>query len=378
MNPARTMGTFLRVWRSQWASLSRAQLAMAVSSQCGRRREIKPGVIRSWEDGQPPSSTEELDALLRVMGRHGLARPEVEQFRRAVFAACVDRQYPECFADEDFAQRRDVDELAAEVFRRAGDGELTYYQLPALVSQIGELENEVSGHLTPPAPGTQARKQAAALAYHKASLAHHHGTMGRFATSTAAWADGAAFMRNRLGPGALPDLALEQLLVSQRSSLLMETGSGAPMHCVLDLHRDAVARGQHYRAAWLLQSVLEVLSATDDEALCQWVRPMEREHLEVLKDVAREWLDDAHLHYLHLALRAGDLEKADTYVAAVEHCQHGGLIQDQWFYAMGSLAQAQGNRAEACSYWERGLAVAKARGHVVMEAGILRALRECT
>ena len=100
MRPAQAMGTFLKVWRSEWAGLSRAQLAIAVSAWLTNGKRVKPGVVRWWEDGQPPGSTEELEALLQVMRTHGLTFPEVSQFRTAVFAACLDRQYPGLNCDD--------------------------------------------------------------------------------------------------------------------------------------------------------------------------------------------------------------------------------------------------------------------------------------
>jgi hypothetical protein len=112
MKSAEAMGTFLRTWRSQWAGLSRGQLALAVSARSGKRRPVTAEVVRAWEQGQPPKSTAEFEALLTVMGRKGLTDIEVGQFRRAVFAACLDRHYPELFAAEDFAERPDVDEEA--------------------------------------------------------------------------------------------------------------------------------------------------------------------------------------------------------------------------------------------------------------------------
>jgi hypothetical protein len=119
MNPSRLMGTFLRTWRSEWARVSRAQLATSLSAHHQNHKRVTPFIIQEWEDGQPPKTTAELDALCAVMGRNGLVGPEVHQFRRAVFAACADRQYPELFETEGFAQRRDVDEAAEQVRGRA-------------------------------------------------------------------------------------------------------------------------------------------------------------------------------------------------------------------------------------------------------------------
>jgi hypothetical protein len=74
-------------------------------------KRLKPSVIYWWEEGQPPSTTEELEALLQVMRTHGLSSPEVDQFRTAVFAACLDRQYPGLAGDEELCHRRDIAEV---------------------------------------------------------------------------------------------------------------------------------------------------------------------------------------------------------------------------------------------------------------------------
>ena len=118
MGPAQAMGTFLRTWRSEWAGLTRAQLAIALSAATGKGKTIKPGTIREWETGQPPKSTSELESLLQVMRRHGLTIPEVQQFRTAVFAACLDRHHPGLLGQEDLAHSPDVEAAAWAIVQR--------------------------------------------------------------------------------------------------------------------------------------------------------------------------------------------------------------------------------------------------------------------
>ena len=77
MNPAQAMGTFLRTWRSEWARMSRAQLATAISALCRNGKRVTPFIIQEWEDGQPPKTTAELDGLCAVMARNGLCEPLV-------------------------------------------------------------------------------------------------------------------------------------------------------------------------------------------------------------------------------------------------------------------------------------------------------------
>ena len=113
MKPAGVMGLFLRTWRTEWVGMTRGQLALALSARQGVR--VTDSVVRAWETGQPPATTAEFDALLDVMSRHGLTRPEIDDFRRAILAAVCDRQYSDLFPDEDFAYQDDVDDYPSDL-----------------------------------------------------------------------------------------------------------------------------------------------------------------------------------------------------------------------------------------------------------------------
>jgi len=97
MAPARSMGEFLREWREEQARLSRARVAIAINAKLPKGRQIPHDRVRRWEEGQPPNSTEELEALCQTMREHGIAPSELKQFREAVFAASAQRRYPELF-----------------------------------------------------------------------------------------------------------------------------------------------------------------------------------------------------------------------------------------------------------------------------------------
>lgn len=112
MKPSQAMGLFLTTWRAEWAHLSRAQLALLVSSQLHQPAAVTAAVVRQWETGQPPKDLEELEALCQVMRRHGLTAPETSQFRDAVFAACLDRHYEGLFVEETLPPTAEVEELA--------------------------------------------------------------------------------------------------------------------------------------------------------------------------------------------------------------------------------------------------------------------------
>jgi hypothetical protein len=198
VNPAQAMGTFLRVWRQEWAGLSREQLAIAVSARAPRAR-VTRYVVRKWEEGQPPHSTAELDALLAVMQRHGITRWEADDFREVVLVACASRQYPELFPDESIAHREDVEQFAAS-------GGWAPHGVVGLVACLRELDEAVRGEQRPHVDCRQARKQKAALGYLGAAIAGVHRMQARPALSgsAAAWtADhlAAHFGRRGLGVG---------------------------------------------------------------------------------------------------------------------------------------------------------------------------------
>jgi len=155
MNPARAMGTFLRTWRAEWAHLSRAQLAVAVAARGKPRKKVTPDIIREWEDGQPPASTAELDALLQVMREHGLTNPEVGQFQTAVFAACLDRHYPDLYEGESLADRPDIDEIAEAVFREGQWPGRSGTSAVHLVAAIHELREAVTAAVPVGEAGTR-------------------------------------------------------------------------------------------------------------------------------------------------------------------------------------------------------------------------------
>lgn len=173
MGPSQAMGTFLRIWRSEWAGLSRAQLAIALHGVSSRAKGVTPRVIRRWEEGQPPGTVAELDALTEVMGRHGLVQWEVDDFRQAVFAACVDRQYPGMLATEDFAFRDDVEEVASQ------DGPWFDRSIIDLVVCLESLERAVLIDPQQGIPRAHRRRQETALALLLRQLAIRHGNAER-------------------------------------------------------------------------------------------------------------------------------------------------------------------------------------------------------
>lgn len=178
MNPARAMGTFLRVWRSEWASLSRAQLANALHGVSPKARGVTARVIRRWEEGQAPAELAELDGLCQVMCARGLTAAEVNQFRQTVFQACVDRQYPDLFDGDPIAERDDVNRVAATLWQQLWARAVPQIDLPRLVTALDGLQQAVG--MGGPRSRKQSRRQQEALCRLRPVLARMHGHGGRF------------------------------------------------------------------------------------------------------------------------------------------------------------------------------------------------------
>jgi hypothetical protein len=233
VNPAQAMGTFLRVWRQEWAGLSREQVAIAVSARAPKAK-VTRYVVRKWEEGQPPHSTAELEALLSVMQRHGITRWDAEDFQKVALAACASRQYPELFSDDSFAYREDVDQLAA------GDG-LAEHGIVGLVACLQEVDEAVRGEQRPRVDWRQARRQQAALGYLGGAIVGAHfradrPTAAAFAAARTAEHLAAYFGRGGLGGHLTPGyLRMHEGHANLRSAECMPWGQ--PDTIRLRLHR---------------------------------------------------------------------------------------------------------------------------------------------
>ena len=167
MKPSDAMGLFLRTWRADWAGITRQQLALALSAYPDVR--VTDAVVRHWEQGQPPGSTAEFDALLDVMSRHGLTRPEIDDVRRAILAAVCDRQYADLFPDEDFAYRDDVVDLACDLYTMAV--QLRDRSIVNLVCRVYELQSAIAEGATSTRGRDRLHQQQVALLWMRDALA---------------------------------------------------------------------------------------------------------------------------------------------------------------------------------------------------------------
>ena len=380
MSPATAMGTFLRVWRSEWAGLSRAQLGVAVSAQLPKRKALTTKVIRKWEEGQPPSSTEELDALGKVMRRHGLTRPEVEDFRRAVFAACVDRQYPELWGGAEFAQREDLDEVARQIWGEAYWANVDRRPV-AVVACLASLGGSVR---RPNGPPGASRRQDVALALLQHAVADIHRRSGRWGLAHGMFQANNELLTERLGgslgyPVTVECNRAEQLsLLGYRRSL-----RGEPVHQVgremLESCRESAARKPASGLAthlWLAKTV-DMLAfagdAEDGQAACS----VEGAFLASCD----EWCgtrDEASYIYGNVARREHRWADAERYLAVFDHWHAGaGPERYRWHCFVGGFAAARGDHTEALEHLQQAQRLANQLGDHLNEAELGKGIRQC-
>jgi hypothetical protein len=357
------MGTFLRVWRSEWAGLSRAQLGVAVSAHLPKRKALTTKVIRKWEEGQPPSSTEELEALGKVMRRHGLTNHEVSQYRTAVFAACVDRQYPGVWRREDLACRPDVDEIACEMWRQYVSG--SEYPLPADVVEVTvvvkELERAVLEDRSHPAGARQVRKQraAACLLRHIEMHMHGHGGRGRLnasAADTIARELRAHFGMNGLGLG--PTMTVLAHCGWAAEAAIEDCGLPACRR-LLQVSEQAEARGEGPVALGTFGSAL-FHTARKAPALYAGIQRRAEGMLGMYGDQVHVWmLHGWHYNRSCAASVAGEWDGAEAHLGQSERCLvemgrplYGQLAYD-WAHAL--LCLRRGDLAEGLAVCERAL-----------------------
>lgn len=366
MGPARAMGTFLRTWRSEWARLSRAQLAVGLSALCGKRKTVTADIVREWEDGQPPKSTAELDAVTEVMRRHGLSAPELEQFRQAVFAVCAARQYPELFADDGLAHRADIEEVAYGIWQRHPQrpGAIN---IVSLVAAIGELDGALKVGLRPTYRGSPARKQAVALAYLRAALVKRHGLSNRFAQVIRATEANAQLLDSHFGPGGLGEdrylCGLGQRLMSEERAVGRRPGSFGRL---MELAREAAQRGREDAARHAIFSAMECLGdepdVTIDAVRVHWERT-----LGTPFSLAGAVDDDpwSRRHLFRACLHAGELETAEDHLLALDAWRDDTQVRGcVWRMSAGELAMRAGRLDEAQNHLGKARRIAEEGGFV--------------
>jgi hypothetical protein len=376
MDAAAAMGCFLRVWRREWAGLSREQVALAVTGLGHGTPRITRHAVQAWEEGQPPHSAAELDALLALMRRHGLTEGEGEDFRRTVFAACLSRQYPELFAHEDFAYRDDIEQTAEGLRWRAyRDGAAG--GIVGLVAYARELEAALAnpGRLV---PGPQLKRQRAALAWLWSAVAYRHYDGGRAelaARLAAANAEHLArhfgahgisswltpfteeFLRAMAMHGSTQDRRVRLVWVQRQLDLYRESAAGGDERTALRALRDAVSD------TWVLptEGAAHLLQVADSLA--------ERFH-ELSGDQGPLWSDARFYASIRLDLP----DRAAAYLADLERLKQlpdnaspyetRSPLYRAWLYGAGDLAKHCGDYRAAFDYYMEALDLDRAAGSV--------------
>jgi len=390
MGPAKSMGTFLRVWRAEWAALTRAQLAIALHAASPRARGVTPRVIRRWEEGQVPGTTAELEALLTVMRRHGLTQFEVEQFRQAVFAACLDRHFSGLFPDDDFVARRDCDDLAegvwqAEVARPGAASSL------ALVGRVDELRRAVRTHTRPAAAGTQERRQEAALGHLGVVLACRHFYVGRLGAMDAQCRANADLLELRFGARGLatgPFTVEREGAGDQYLSPLGQRVTGQQASAWRDRRAGAAAMERHLNAALGIGDIGAAMMALGHRLVLlahaglsiPATEHLVDEYVRIHQELGRA--DNFNPYYngqLFLAhLLAGNLDAAEKQLLPLEAYQdHPQQIAISWYWLAGKLCTRRGQTEQAASFLEKGVRLAQQRGMQHWEQYIGSDLEEC-
>jgi len=391
VNAAQVMAVFLRTWREEWAGLSRAQLALAVSAQCesSSGKRIAPDVVRKWERGQPPETAEELAALTLVMRRHGLQASEVEQFRQAAFAACVARQYPGLFQEEDLAYRSDLADMAQTMFVRYWDtpGAASIVQLTA---NVRHLEQATQGELRPSASREETRRQQSALCHLRALLADAHGYAGRFRAAAEVLAANADALEAWFGPRGLgfplSPLAQRGVEAYVRYALARPRGWVRPDPAsagwglrLVALSEEAEVRGEERATRQAFFYALHALSENRHPAheMCRARAPDIMAKAEDAGD--QTVVENGRLQLFRAAEHDGLPDEAERHLGALEYMKDADpLRQVVWHECMGSFALKVGHLDEAQSQLEGGLLVArKAKGFATWEGAFVRHLRTC-
>ncbi len=379
MGPAKAMGTFVRVWRSEWAGLTRAQLAIALHGVSPKTKGVTSHVIRRWEDGQPPATIERLQALLKVMRSHGLTAQETEQFRQVVFAACADRQYPGLL-DQGLEYRADVDAVAHWIWhqqeKRAGG-----VNLVSLVAAVEALDTGLKAHLRPTHPGSPWRKQAAALAYLRGCLAKWHGLSDRYAQVVRTTDANAQLLDAHFGSGGLGDDYLlcglgQRLMGAERRVGRLPDSFGR----LLALAEEAMARGHQAIAQDAMYSAMECLghepSVTVGDLRYHWQRVLGWPLSLAEPADDNPW---NRWHLFHACLHAGDLGAAEDHLLALLHWRDDRQVRGcVWHMRAAALALRRGRRDEATRPLETALRLAETGGFVRAQKKAQALLAECT
>jgi len=366
VRPSLEMGAFIRVWRRELAGLSREQLARAITLPGGPCRTVTAATVRHWEEGQPPQTSEELEALLTTMGRHGLSVGDLAEVKRSVFAALCDRQYPAMFERGSLSDRLDVDERVERLVAKdlAAPGSISIVRLLAAMDDLRETV-EVRGECLNEA---HALRQLRAL------------TMLYFAMSRRAWWMGLHSPRIASYWGRCADLAdvafghhgLEHTACQMSVARIRTEEAFDRHHCGQGSRwaREALRRAEdafHHDspvvgATWFF-AALHCLGEEPGVEL----DPFRRRIAAMLAEIERHgdhsrWIE-AHVHLAWATIGAGQWETAEAAVRVMDVVS-GSTLDGRVIplVTRGALAYARGDANDGERLFAQGLEALEAAG----------------
>lgn len=365
------MGAFLRVWRSEWAKLSQAQLANAVQRHLNGQRPVTSGVVRWWEQGQPPAGTEELEALCRVLEAHQISAAEVEQFKSVVFAACVDRHYPGLLPPYVSMDDETILEIAVS-YEDEARSNVGVPQTIAIVAVLSELEPRVLGRLHAPAPGTREQAQDVAYVLLLNALAGHHSRAGRLVLARDTYCRSSAILAQRLGGSVSEwvDLPLNRLRWLYQSSII--DGAKSVQDEMLDIYHSALEQRSAYTAQTALEWLLDMARRPGEETLRARMLPLDDGELELTaKDAGG--MPQPGIRYQEglCALVDGKMDVAERCWAAIDHWRHSTEWDRLcWSAYAGKFAWAEHDWEATERHMLRAADIARAIGNTYERDGL--------
>lgn len=365
------MGTFLRVWRSEWARLSQAQLANAVQRHLNGHRPVTTGVVRWWEQGQPPAGTEELEALCRVLEAHQISAAEVEQFKSVVFAACVDRHYPGLLPPYVSVDDETILQTAVR-YEDAARCNVGVPQTIAVVAILSELGPLVLGRLHAPAPGTREQAQDAAYVLLLNALAGCHSRAGRLVLARDTFCRSSAILAQRLG-GAVSewvDLPLNRLRWLYHSSII--DGPRSVEGEMLDIYHSALEQHSSCVAGTALEWLLDMARRPGQETLRARLLPLDDGELELTAGDAGG-ITAPGIRYQEgmCALVDGKMDVAERCWGAIDQWRHSTEWDRLcWSVYAGKFAWAEHNWEATERHMLRAADIARAIGNTYERDGL--------
>ena len=378
MGPAEAMGTFLKVWRSEWAGLSRAQLAIAVSAHVNGRKAVTSHMVRHWEDGHPPGSTEELDGLCQVMARSGLSRRSLLDFRKSVLATVIDRQYPELLPSDDFTERPDVDEVAHAMYMAS---ETDSHNTVQLVAAFSELRAARTSGPTSARECRQAVAQEAALCYLRALVAGVAFHVN-WRVEADLWATNAGVLGSLFGPGGLPGfwpgLDVYRSLAASLHTRACHGRHLASGKRLLEISRSRMAADGH-----TLAGGPSFLSALAEIARHEPVYPGLRKEAEACWEAIRSsmWpdgVDHCRAALIRVTVRQGLLSEAEEHLVGLESWRDGGgWPACVWYDRAGEVELSAGRFRQAEELFAAGLDAAERHDDPYHQRWFARMMLDC-